>query len=304
MKNNKLLAPIVLFVYNRVDHTKQTIEALKKNRLAEESELFIFSDAPKNEKSMEAVKEVREYIKTINGFKNIVIKKASKNKGLANSVVAGVSEIVNKYEKVIVLEDDLITSPYFLEYMNNALKIYKNQDDIFVISGYSNISVPKEYKNEVYLAHISTSWGWAIWKDRWFSIVWEQNFYREILENKAKIKKYEKLIGNSRTSILKAQLKNKVDSWAIKKLYSQLEQGKMTLFPVKTMVRNIGMDGSGVHCGINKEFDKESELNYKFVKLNKEIKLERRIEKIIYEKNNITFIKKVLRKVKSKLWWK
>ena len=108
------LSPIVLFVYNRLDHTKQTIESLQKNELANESELFIYSDAPKNETALEKVKEVRKYIKTITGFKKITIIERDKNWGLANSIIDGVTKIVNEYEKIIVMEDDLITSPFFL----------------------------------------------------------------------------------------------------------------------------------------------------------------------------------------------
>lgn len=112
------LAPITLFVYNRPDHTNKTIEALKKNKFAKESELFIFSDGPKKQEDASKVKEVRKYLKTIDGFNDVFIKESEKNKGLANSIISGVTEVINKYRKVIVLEDDLITSPVFLEYMN------------------------------------------------------------------------------------------------------------------------------------------------------------------------------------------
>lgn len=131
------LAPIVLFVYNRKDHTEQTIEALKKNDLAIESDLFIYSDATKNDVNSDAVKEVREYIKTINGFKSITIVERKNNMGLAKSVVSGVSEIVNKYGKVIVLEDDLITAPQFLRYMNKNLENYEKVEDVISIHGYN-----------------------------------------------------------------------------------------------------------------------------------------------------------------------
>jgi GT2 family glycosyltransferase len=117
----KKQAPIALFVYNRPWHTRQTVEALKKNELASESELFIYSDAPKNGKAKEKVKEVREYIKTIDGFKKVTIIERENNWGLADSIIDGVTKIVNEYGKIIVLEDDLVTSPYFLKFMNEAL---------------------------------------------------------------------------------------------------------------------------------------------------------------------------------------
>ena len=131
------LAPIVLFVYNRPWHTKQTIEALRKNELAKDSNLFIYSDEAKNDEARKSVYEVREYIDTIDGFKNITIIKREKNFGLASSIIDGVTKIINKYGKVIVLEDDLITSAYFLNFMNAGLDAFKNRDDIFSITGFS-----------------------------------------------------------------------------------------------------------------------------------------------------------------------
>ncbi len=127
-----VLAPIVLFVYNRLSHTKQTVESLQKNYLADQSELFIFSDGPKNELDRQKVENVRKYLNSINGFKNIVIKESQENKGLANSVISGVSEIISKYGKIIVMEDDLVSAPGFLKFMNEALEFYKdNSKDIF-----------------------------------------------------------------------------------------------------------------------------------------------------------------------------
>ena len=130
------LAPIALFVYNRPKHTKQTIEALKKNKLSHDSELFIFSDGHKGEKDREKVNETRNYIKTITGFKKITIEKKEKNWGLADSIVDGVTKIINKYGKIVVLEDDIVTSPYFLNYMNDALNIYKDEPQVMHIAGY------------------------------------------------------------------------------------------------------------------------------------------------------------------------
>ena len=121
----KKLAPIVLFVYNRLNHTRQTLEALQKNDLASKSELIIYSDSAKNKNDLDKVAKVREYIKNIDGFKKIIIRKAKKNIGLANSIINGVTKVVNEYGKIIVLEDDLMTSRFFLRFMNEALVAYK-----------------------------------------------------------------------------------------------------------------------------------------------------------------------------------
>jgi len=150
------LSPIVLFVYNRPEHTKKTIEALQKNELAKDSELFIYYDGPKNEDIKEKVNEVREYIKGIQGFKKITIIERDKNFGLANNMIQGVSEIFNTFEKVIVLEDDLVTSKYFLKFMNSTLEFYNGIDKIFVVSGYShNVKIPKKYFYDVYSSYRS-----------------------------------------------------------------------------------------------------------------------------------------------------
>src|SRR5689334_19947926 len=115
------LAPITLFVYNRPEHTRRTVEALLKNELAAESDLFIFSDAPKKPESDESVRMVRDYIHAITGFKSVTIIERDRNWGLADSIIDGVTSVVNQYGRIIVLEDDLVVSAHFLEYMNTAL---------------------------------------------------------------------------------------------------------------------------------------------------------------------------------------
>ena len=160
------LAPIVLFVYNRPWHTKQTIEALQKNELAKDSELFIYSDAPKNKEAEKQVKEVRDYIKTISGFKKVTIIEREKNYGLAKNIIEGVTEIVNKYGKVIVLEDDLITSPYFLRFMNEALNFYENEEKVWHISGW-NYPIDTNGLGDAFLWRLMNCWGWATWANRW-----------------------------------------------------------------------------------------------------------------------------------------
>lgn len=155
------LAPVVMFVYNRLDSVEQTIENLKKNELADQTDLFVFSDAAKKEKQAESVKLVREYIHKIVGFKSVHIIEAEKNKGLAKSVIIGVTEIINKRGKVIVVEDDLIAAPQFLSFMNDALDFYESEKKIWSISGYQfPFEMPETYTKSVYAAYRSSSWGW------------------------------------------------------------------------------------------------------------------------------------------------
>lgn len=159
-------SPVCIFVYNRPWHTKQTIEALKRNVLADQSDLIIYSDAPKNPAAFEKVKEVRDYIKTITGFKTVSIIERNENLGLARSIINGVTEVINKYGRVIVLEDDLVTSPYFLSFMNNALEIYKNNQKVWHITGW-NYSIDSVGLDEVFFWKVMNCSGWGTWSDRW-----------------------------------------------------------------------------------------------------------------------------------------
>ncbi|MFA7069843.1 MAG: glycosyltransferase [Sulfurimonas sp.] len=279
------LAPIVLFTYNRLWHTKQTIEALQKNELANESELFIYSDGGKNEESWGKVHEVREYLKTIQGFKNITIIEQEKNLGLADSIISGVTKIVNQYGKIIVLEDDIVTSPYFLRFMNDALDFYENEEKVMTVSGYSNIEIPKNYKYKVYFAHISSSWGWATWKEKWNIVRWDNEPYVELLKNNELLKRFEKKVGMQRIKMLKMQMEGKLDSWAVRRLFSQLIQKKMTIFPYKTFVKNIGFDGTGVHCGKNINFDSTNMVSLEKINTLIHFFEDSEIHRVIYEKN-------------------
>ncbi|MFW6016806.1 MAG: glycosyltransferase, partial [bacterium] len=240
-----MLSPIVLFVYNRPEHTKKTIKALKKNKLADKSKLFIFSDGEKSANDKQKVKEVRKIINKIDGFKQGKVFESEENKGLANSVIDGVTKIINQYGKVIVLEDDLITSKNFLRYMNRALDFYEEDKKIWSISGYNlPIGIPDDYKHDVYLSYRASSWGWATWKDRWDKIDWDINDYSEFINDKSAQKLFNRG-GSDMKNMLKSQMEGKIDSWAIRWCYNQFKNDSYTIYPVVSKVKNIGMDGSG-----------------------------------------------------------
>jgi len=274
------LAPVVLFVYNRPWHTKQTVEALQKNELANDSELFIFSDGAKNEMAVNSVQEVRSYIKTIDGFKDIEIIERDQNLGLANSVINGVTEIINKYGKIIVLEDDLIVLPYFLEFINNALVFYENDMRIFSVTGVNYLkNIPPTYNFEVYLSYRGSSWGWGTWLNRWAKADWKINDFKEFKENKIAQMLFNRA-GADVTKMLFLQMNRKIDSWGIRWLYSQFKNNAFTLFPVKNLVNNIGFDGSGVHCGKYDIYETEINNNIDKIELVKDIAVSDIIVKI------------------------
>lgn len=247
------LAPITLFVYDRVDHTRRTIDALKKNLLAKESELFIFSDGTKTPNDLK-VRLVRDYIRTIDGFKKVTIIESPKNKGLSESIINGVTKIVHEHGQIIVLEDDLLTSPYFLNYMNDALRLYEKDDQVACISGYT---YPIEGAPETFFIRGADCWGWATWKRGWS--VFDQDGQRLLdkIDRKGVSREFDFYGGMPHTKMLKEQIQGENDSWAVRWLASAFLTGRLCLYPKRSLVVNAGWDGSGTHCGTTDEFDAE-----------------------------------------------
>lgn len=245
------LAPIVLFVYNRPWHTEQTLNALMLNELASESILYIFADGPKTlatEEQLNNIAEVRQIIRSKQWCKEVIISESDTNKGLANSVIDGVTKVIDIYNKVIVLEDDLVTSKFFLRFMNESLNFYEQDNRIFSIGGYNYpFQIPSRYKNDIYIVHRTESCGWGTWLNRWNNADWNQNDWSEFLSDKKKIKKFNRG-GDDLTKLLQLQIEGLIDSWAILWDYCHYKNDTYCLRPVKSFVNNIGFDGSGVHC--------------------------------------------------------
>ena len=293
---DKNLAPIVLFIYNRPWHTQQTVETLQKNELANESELFIYSDAAKNEQASESVNAVREYIKTINGFKEITIILRDKNWGLANSIIDGVTKIVNEYGRIIVLEDDLVTSPYFLKFMNEGLTMYENEDKVASIHGYI---YPIDNLPNTFFIKGADCWGWATWKRAWD--VFEPNGQKILDELKSRGLEKGADFNNSYglTQMLKDQIKGKNNSWAVRWYMSAFLKDMLTLYPGKSYVQNIGNDDSGTHCGVSDIFRVElsTSNNINRLELVENSDSRKKIE-IFFDSINGTFIQKLKTRIK------
>lgn len=243
------LAPIALFVYNRPQHTERTLQFLQQNELAGKSRLFIFSDGAKTKADEEKVAEVRAIINEVDGFKSVKVIARKENAGLANSVIAGVSELIAEYGQLIVFEDDLVSSPHTLAYFNDALNRYREEEKVMHIGAYmyplKDVNLP-----QTFFYRAATSWGWATWDRAWknfepdidilikqfdkkkraaFSIDHKMNFWKQMQEFK----------------------KGKNNSWAIRWYASIFLKGGLTLNPAQSLVNNIGHDGTGVHSGIN-----------------------------------------------------
>lgn len=236
-------APIALFTYSRADHTRATVESLLQNKEAAESELYIFSDGPKTDQKRVAVEENRRYIHTISGFKSIQIVEREKNWGLANSLIAGITEVVNQYGRVIVVEDDLILSPYFLQYMNEALEKYADDDRVSAISAFLN-PIDCEAPETFFLRYFAC-WGWATWKRGWELF----NPDTRSLLRQMRWKKKGFNVNNSSNfyGMLYCQKVGLVDSWAVRFYASSFLANKLVLFPGCSLSIQTGIDGSGTH---------------------------------------------------------
>ncbi len=244
------LAPIIVFCYNRQFHLEQLIESLKNNSLAESSSLFIFSDGYRKEDDREAVLEVRRYLSTITGFKEIHIEERQLNMGLGNNVIEGVSYVLEKFDKVIVLEDDLLVSSDFLDFMNRALDFYTSDPRIYSISGFNfKFKLPKNYKEQVYLLPRICSLGWGTWRDRWNSVNWNMEYFPSFIEDVRQRKKFE-IGGENLTLILLKQYLGYYKSWAIRWDYNRFLNNAYCLYPANPKVINKGNDGSGTNDSV------------------------------------------------------
>ncbi|MBS0286837.1 MAG: glycosyltransferase family 2 protein [Proteobacteria bacterium] len=246
-------APICLFVYNRLWHTQQTVSSLLQNDLAKESDLFIFADGPKNQEQAPAVKAVRDWLETVEGFKSIQMIKQETNLGLAQSIISGVTKIINTYGKAIIIEDDLLLSPYFLSYMNQGLALYENDSKVASIHGYTfpfKTALP-----DTFFLKGADCWGWATWKRAWDKF--ESDGQKLLVKLKEKKLGYEFDFDNTQPNIqmLKDQIAGKNNSWAIRWNASAFIHDMVTLYPGMSLVRNIGFDNSGMHCVATNMYD-------------------------------------------------
>ncbi len=261
-------APIVLFTYKRLDTLRKTVEALSANSLAASSDLIIYSDGSKLVKDETVIAEVRAYLKTITGFKSITILESPINKGLANSIIEGVTDVMNQYGKVIVLEDDLIVSKNFLVFMNEALEFYEQNQKVFSVSGYGlKVEIPQDYEYDVYFTPRGLSWSWATWKDRWEKVDWEVKDFEKLKKDK-KARQKLALGGTDLFPMLKKQMEHNLDSWAIRWFYSQFKSEQLTVCPVLSKAKNVGFDAVATHTNVYNRytisFDNSDNQNFLF----------------------------------------
>jgi len=259
----KKLSPIVLFTYLRFEKLQQTITELSKNFLASNSDLIIYSDGPKNSQDQKKINQIRTYLKTVEGFKSIVIHESPFNLGLSKSIIFGVSETIKKYKKVIVLEDDLIVSRNFLCFMNEAIDKYINIKEVYSISGYSILKINKVDSFDGYFLNRSWSWGWAIWEDRWDLIDWQLKFLKISNNFNKKLPQKLNTMGDDLPRMFNSCFEGYSDSWYIRFLINQYQMNGLTIYPIISKVLNNGFDEFATHNkGLDIRFKTQLDKSY------------------------------------------
>lgn len=241
------LAPIALFAFNRPDHLRATLAALAANELAAGSELTVFCDGPRSEEDDAAVTEVRAIARAAGGFRRVQVVERSRNLGLASSVIRGVGEMLAANDTVIVLEDDLVTSPWFLSYMNDALREYAGDERVISACGYG-YPLRGELP-ETYFLTGAHCWGWATWRRGW--TLFEKDpvvLLRALEASEDLLYEFDRAGSYPHTQFLQQTAAGDGDSWALRWMATAILHGKLTLYPYRSLVANIGMDASGTNA--------------------------------------------------------
>lgn len=239
------LAPIVLFAYKRADHLQHTLAALQQNHLAADSELYIFVDGPKHPFDLPSVTQVRREVEQISGFRRVHRHIADRNQGLATSIIGGVSQVLEKHGRAVILEDDIVTSPNFLDFINQGLTDYEHHPEVFSVSGYTlPFERPFGYQQDVYFFGRTCPWGWGIWADRWFRTDWNVSDFETFRRDPQQRQAFNHY-GSDRFRMLRRTLDGELDTWDIRLCYEQFKRGQLTVYPALSKTENIGFNLEG-----------------------------------------------------------
>lgn len=286
-----MLAPIVVFAFNRLDLLRKTISSLSANLLSESSDLYVFVDGPRTfvKGEDEKVTCIQKYVRTISGFKSVHYFFSSVNKGLATSIIEGITYVITKYGKIIVVEDDLVLSGSFLIYMNQMLDKYEHEKKIFQITGFGlKIKKPLWYSADIYFHNRANSWGWATWDDRWRTVDWEISDYNAFITNKQRIKAFNKG-GSDLVKMLREYKKGKNSSWYIRFDYAMFSQNKLAVTPIKSLVINEGFITESTHCNVYNRYKVDFEHDIiKSVKVPEKVELNLALSNKYYSYYSIT----------------
>ena len=288
---------ILLFVYNRPIHTEKVVDSLLSNSSSGDYDLLIFSDGAKDGSQNNHVFKVRDYISTITGFKTIRIFESEQNLGLSKSILGGIQCAFESYDSVIIIEDDILVSPYFLNFISSGLALYESNEDVISIHGYTyptNHTLP-----ETFFMRGADCWGWATWKKDWSLFNPDGlSLLKKLIENR-QVHQFDHNGTSNHSKILREQVSGKQDSWAIRWHASAFLANKLTLYPGRSLVQNIGNDGSGRHCG---NYDSHwVELSDRPISVDRIDVAESQLGALAFEefyrKSKETFFKKILRRI-------
>lgn len=273
------LAPVGLSTYSRLDHLRQSISALQKNTLAGQSELFVFSDAPQPGDE-DKVNAVRRYLRTVSGFKTVTIMERTSNNRVANNR-GGIEELLNTYGKIVFLEEDVITAPGFLQFMNDALHFYQDNPQIGSISAYCPaMDIPDAYPHDCFALTRFNPWGVALWKRYYrMNTPITKQAYLQVFNDKKRVRMLARSVGQEALRIIRMDVEGELDAGDMKSIFWQFVEGKLTIYPKKSLTYNVGQDGSGLHMGVtgkwdlSEVWDKESGFGFvKDITVNEEIR--------------------------------
>ena len=261
-----MISPIVIFTYNRLDHLDTLINSLEQNELFKKSKILVFSDGPKKEIDIEKIEKIRIYLKKKLISKNSEIVERPNNFGLSKNVITGINQTFNDYDQAIILEDDLEVSPFFLNYMNDALNLYASSEDVASISGYMYPINSKSFSNDYFFLKLAESWGWGTWKRAWNNFETDSVKLKNEIDERKLVDEFNFSSGISYYKMLNDNINGANDSWAIRWYASTFLKNMNTLFPSKSFVKNIGIDNSGENCNYTTVYDSHINLEYKPLK--------------------------------------
>lgn len=284
-------APICLFVYKRVETTKLVLESLRRCPECVDSEIYVFLDEARNDDEASQVEEVRDLFEDLQGFKEVHLYPARMNKGMARSVIEGVTLVLNEHDSIIVLEDDIVVAPDFLSFMNSALDTYKNRNDIWSISGYTPKLGKINNNSGVFLAPRAQSWGWATWSDRWESVDWEVSDFKDLARSKRRRSEFDRG-GNDLFRTLEMEQNQRLESWSIRWAYSASKQNMWTVYPMQSKTQNIGLKSSVSHVAWHDEQHAVELLGNNSV-IDPEVSANDKIVRIFKKHHDLSFVSKI-----------
>ncbi|MBK5721750.1 hypothetical protein JGH11_12795 [Dysgonomonas sp. Marseille-P4677] len=273
MQTNNL-APIIFFVYKRPQHTKRALEALAENDLAKESTLYIYADGPKKDadkETLNAIKLTREILKEKQWCKKVNIIESSENKGLTYSIKEGISTIINKYGKAIIIEDDIITSPHYLQYMNDALNLYQDEDKVMSICALVPKTSGADKLPETYFLRFMSCWGWATWARAWNQYISDLDYLCEAVRKRSDFNHFNFDGSEDFYKLLEQTRNGSIDTWDLQWVATIFLKNGLCLFPKYSLTKNIGFDGTGEHCGNNSIYT----LQHNNINLSKSVSVKR-----------------------------